>query len=132
MMTGLILGDIIVLDFAWIELARLIGLYVSLHIIRFAFLFLFYPILKRTGYEFPMAQATLVAYGGLRGAVGLALALMVVHTSELPEKMRRMVLFHIAGIVLLTLVINGTTTGLLIDMLGLKKENKTTALLLTR
>ena len=35
-----------------------------------------------------------------------------------------MTVFNISGIVLLTLVINGTTTGFIIRKLGLKKESK--------
>ena len=56
------------------------GLYVLLHIIRFGFLLMVMPILKLTGYKFTFKQCFLVAYGGLRGAVGLALALMVTHS----------------------------------------------------
>jgi NhaP-type Na+/H+ and K+/H+ antiporter len=60
----------------------------------------------------------------LRGAVGLALALIVTHSEVLPPEIGLVTVFNISGIVLLTLVINGTTTGFIIKSLGLKKESK--------
>ena len=121
--TGLILGDIVYDYFDAIWLAQLFGLYVLLHIVRFTFVLIAWPAMSCTGYKFTFKHCVLVSYGGLRGAVGLALAIMVQHSEEVPEDVRRVTLFHIAGIVLLTLVINGTTTGFVIDCLGLKKES---------
>lgn len=60
----------------------------------------------------------------MRGAVGLALALIVTHSEVLPPEIGLVTVFNISGIVLLTLVINGTTTGFIIKSLGLKKESK--------
>ena len=77
MMTGNIVGIIVVKNGDPIWFAQLLGLYFMLHIIRFGFLLLVMPILKMTGYPFDLKACTLVAYGGLRGAVGLALALIV-------------------------------------------------------
>ena len=41
------------------------------------------PVLMRTGYGMPWRNATVLIWGGLRGAVGLAMALMVSHKSQL-------------------------------------------------
>jgi len=60
-----------------------------------------------------------MAYGGLRGAVGLTLALIVFHEEELNDRLKELVLFHTAGIATLTLMVNGTTTGYWIRKLGL-------------
>ena len=56
--------------------------------------------------------------------MGLALALIVTHSEILPEEIGIVTVFNISGIVLLTLVVNGTTTGFVIKSLGLKKESK--------
>ena len=126
MITGFDIGGIAVNDFQWIWLLQLLGLYFFLHVIRFGFLMLVKPIFGCTGYPFSLQDAILVSYGGLRGAVGLALALMVTHSKSLPEEYGHITMFHISGIVLLTLTINGMTTGYVIKLLGLKEESKTT------
>ena len=123
-MTGLILGEIITKHVTWSWIALLFGLYFLLHVIRFGFMLLVMPILNLTGYEFNLKHCVIVSYGGLRGAVGLALALIVTHSEVLPEEIGIVTVFNISGIVLLTLVINGTTTGFIIKSLGLKKESK--------
>ena len=108
----------------WSWIALLFGLYFLLHVIRFGFILLVKPILNLTGYEFNFKHSIIVSYGGLRGAVGLALALIVTHSEILPEEIGIVTVFNISGIVLLTLVVNGTTTGFVIKSLGLKKESK--------
>ena len=62
-------------------------------------------------------------YGGLRGAVGLSLALIVNLDHDIDEEIREVVLFHTAGIAFLTLLINGTTTGFIIRKLGLSRTS---------
>jgi len=55
----------------------------------------------------------------LRGAVGLSLALMVQASPKIPRYVQDVILLHVAGIALLTLLINATTTGTVVRMLGL-------------
>ena len=47
---------------------------------------MFYPCLSRLGYGFTVKEAVLVSYGGLRGAVGLALAMVVHNDAALKAK----------------------------------------------
>jgi len=101
-------------DFAFLGL-----LYVGLHIIRGFTILALSPILSRMGYGFDFNTGAVLLYGGLRGAVSLALALIVGLEEEIEEEVRDRILFHVAGIVLLTISINGTTTGQLLKFLGL-------------
>ena len=84
-------------------------------------IFATYPVLKRLGYGITWKHAVILSYGGLRGAVGLTLALIVVETNSIPERTKAIILFHTAGIAFFTLMINGTTTGPLIKRLGLQR-----------
>jgi NhaP-type Na+/H+ or K+/H+ antiporter len=61
----------------------------------------------------------LCSYAGLRGAVGISLALMVAVEDKLSHHVRDIILLHVAGVALLTLIINATTTGFLVRKLGL-------------
>lgn len=72
--------------------------------------------------DFP--QILLLSYSGLRGAVGLCLALIVKFNKKIDSKIRDQIMFFTCGIVLLTLVVNGTTTGILVRKLGISKENE--------
>jgi len=62
-------------------------------------------------------------WGGLRGAVGLALALTVMRTNETDNKTGRLIVFHVGGTAMLTLVLNATTCGKLVQCLGLARKN---------
>jgi NhaP-type Na+/H+ or K+/H+ antiporter len=103
-------------------------LYIFALIIRCFIIALFYPVLKRIGAGITWQAATVAAWGGLRGAVGLALALVMKHEMEamrtrenlaIPAKNAFRVVIFVSTTAILTLVVNATTTGGLVRRLGL-------------
>ena len=97
-----------------------IVLWLALNIIRALVVGCHYPILKRVSeYGFSPGYAAVLTWGGLRGAVGLSLALITEGDETIDENLRDLVLFHTAGVALLSLLINGTTTEVLIKLVGL-------------
>lgn len=84
---------------------------------------MFWPLLRVIGYGMSFNQVVLCAYAGLRGAVGLSLALMVTASDKIPRYIQDVVLLHTAGVAFLTLLINATTTGTLVRFLGLSKQS---------
>jgi len=64
---------------------------------------------------------TVMTWGGLRGAVSLALALSATENEALPERVRDFVGAGVTGFVLLTLFVNGTTLRPMIRILQLNK-----------
>lgn len=117
----IIVGIIIAVKvrFDWKDVAVLFLVYIGLNLIRMLMVALFYPLMKRSGYGLSIREAVILSWGGLRGALGLTLALMVSYTLPIPEPIRRQTLFLTAGIVTLTLTINATTIGWLLKKLGL-------------
>jgi len=103
----------------WRDLGYAVLLYLFLNAARGFVVMLLFPLLSRIGYGLDWRNAAIVVYGGLRGAVGLALALIVFEEHALDEKNRTRVLFHVGFIVVSTLGINGSTTGMLLHWLGL-------------
>ncbi len=103
------------------NLVILLIIYVGVHIIRAIMIAMFYPFMKKAGYGLPKRDAVVLWYGALRGAVGLALALIVAGESSIPEAIRGQFLFLTAGLVILTLLINATTIKPLVNKLGLTK-----------
>lgn len=84
---------------------------------------MFWPILAKMGYGLTFNQVLLVTYAGLRGAVGMSLALMVSVDDQIPKYIQDIILLHVAGIALMTLLINATTTGALVRYLGLSSQS---------
>jgi NhaP-type Na+/H+ or K+/H+ antiporter len=102
----------------WISL---IVLYIVLVLIRSISVIVLMPILERIGVGITRQKATVLVWGGLRGAVSLALALTIVQDTNIPEALREQILFLTAGIVFLTIVINGSTMEYLLKLLNLDK-----------
>ena len=104
------------------ELWLMLGmLYVVLTLIRSFSVWSLMPLLKRIGVGITRQKATVLVWGGLRGAVSLALALAIAQDEAVPEVLREQVLFLTAGIVVLTIVINGSTMEWLLGLLKLDK-----------
>lgn len=103
----------------WKTIGILMLLYLGLNLIRFVMIMLLYPVLKRIGYGLTRRESVILTWGGLRGALGMVLALIVSYTPEIPEDIRHQTLFFTAGIVTLTLTINATTMRWLLTRLGL-------------
>lgn len=106
-------------------------IYVGIHVVRALVILMHYPFMKNAGYGLPVKDAIVVWYGALRGAIGLALALIVagVDSNVMAETMsitpqeattiKDQFLFLIAGTVTLTLLVNATTIKALVQKLGL-------------
>jgi NhaP-type Na+/H+ and K+/H+ antiporters len=109
------------ISFTTSDFVVLLILYIGLHAIRAAMIGLLYPVMKRSGYGLNFKDSVVAWYGALRGAVGLALALIVAGMDSLPMEVRNQFLFLTAGIVLLTLLVNATTIKVLVDKLGLTR-----------
>ncbi|KAJ3092433.1 hypothetical protein HK102_007444, partial [Quaeritorhiza haematococci] len=102
----------------------LLWLYVGIHVIRAVTIFILYPILKRMGYGFNMKDMAMLVVAGLRGGVSLVLAIVVKHSNQIQNKEHRdLISFHVSGIVLATVLINGSVTELIYNALKIDIPN---------
>ncbi|NQY67085.1 MAG: sodium:proton antiporter, partial [Flavobacteriales bacterium] len=117
----LIVGVVIAIrvEFSMANFIMLGIIYVGIHVVRAIVIAACYPFMKNTGYGLPVKDAIVVWYGALRGAIGLALALIVANAEVIPVEIRDQFLFLIAGTVTLTLLVNATTIRFLVNKLGL-------------
>mmetsp|Transcript_21895 Transcript_21895/g.49949 ORF Transcript_21895/g.49949 Transcript_21895/m.49949 type:complete len:1315 (+) Transcript_21895:90-4034(+) len=88
---------------------QLLFLYVGSHVSRSLVLLLFSPLLTRLGYGVTPKECLILVWGGLRGAVGLTLGLLVEDSEYVDAEVSSTIAFHVSGIVMLTLLVNGTT-----------------------
>eukprot|EP00931_Biecheleriopsis_adriatica_P012255 TRINITY_DN113379_c0_g1_i1.p1 TRINITY_DN113379_c0_g1~~TRINITY_DN113379_c0_g1_i1.p1 ORF type:complete len:686 (+),score=110.32 TRINITY_DN113379_c0_g1_i1:381-2438(+) len=125
-LSGLIIGTELMdryESFTWMDSWYLLLLYFGIHLVRGVMMLLFHPLLRSWGYGFTWQEALVVWWGGLRGAVGLALAiacdLEFRNTAVRGHPFGSRVIFHVSGIAVLTLLVNGSTCGPLCRKLGL-------------
>lgn len=107
----------------------LLALYVFVMLIRSVMVLVSYPVISNVGLKTNFREAGFMVWGGLRGSVGIALALALDNiVVELPDtdpnkqELRRetvKVFIFVGGITLLTLGVNGTSSAWVLKKLGL-------------
>lgn len=76
-----------------------------------------YPFLKYTGYGITMRKAAVCVWAGLRGAVGLALSMFLLFDGEVSDRSFRLLAFFFTGMIAaITILVQGATTGLLLEV----------------
>lgn len=127
-LSGLTIGIRALEVMSWAIIGKTTVLYVLLHLIRFGLLLAFRPLMNCSGYPITVKHCVLLTWGALRGALGIFLALIVVGNHKIKEaspECGNLILFYSSAIAVMTLVINGTTTGILVEFLGMSKETPT-------
>lgn len=98
-----------------------IVLYIIIHIGRIITVVVLYPLMKRSGVNLSWKDCIILIWSGLRGSMALILVLIVTLDQSIDIAIRDRFLFHVSMIVLLTLVINGTSSKFLVKALGLNR-----------
>jgi Na+:H+ antiporter len=111
--------------FSMSDIWTLLLVYIIIHLVRIIVIAALYPLMKRAGYGIGKNHPQAMWWGALRGAIGLALALIVESSPYLPQEVRDEFLFLTAGIVTMTLLINATTMKAVAAKLGLTQVSKT-------
>ena len=91
----------------WISL---LIFYILMMLMRAVMVLIFLPLIRTYGYGLNKKEFIVLVYGGLRGALGLTLALMVYVDETLDQRLRELTIFYMAGIATLTILLNGTTS----------------------
>ena len=117
---GVVIADSVFIGVEAMDWLFLVTLYVGLQVIRLIAIGSLWPILTKIGYAISWKSILVMTWGGLRGAVGLALALIVSQDPRiLNPTLGSKFLFHTAGIVLMSLLINATSVKYLLRVLGM-------------
>ena len=98
-----------------------IVLYIVIHVGRALTVIILYPLIRRSGVHLSWKDCLILIWSGLRGSVALILVLIVDLDSRIDSVTRNHFLFHVSVIVLLTLIINGTSSKFLVKFLGLNQ-----------
>ncbi|HET6161394.1 MAG TPA: cation:proton antiporter [Dongiaceae bacterium] len=108
---------------SWAEIGLTIALYLAALVARIIVVGGLLPLLTAIGIAEHVnnRMKVVVVWGGLRGAISLALALAVVEQPSATDSFRDFIATSVTGYVLMTLFINGTTLRLLIHWLKLDR-----------
>jgi NhaP-type Na+/H+ or K+/H+ antiporter len=112
------------------DVLKLFIIYIGVHIVRAIVIAILYPLMKRAGYGLAPKDAIVLWYGALRGAIGLALALIVASETSLDQEIRDDFVFLTAGLVTLFSLVNATTIKYIVNGLGLTKIAPAKALMM--
>lgn len=105
----------------WHDYLKCAALYLLLHVIRFGVFYIIKWPLSKMGYPLNWREVTMLAYSGVRGAPALALGEIVALHDNITHREKDLILFHVSGIVLLTLTINCYFSRYVIEWLGLTR-----------
>ena len=113
----------LLIDMQFHDVVLLAALIVAVFAARLLVLFLLLPLLSLAKLTEPISTAykLAIAWGGLRGALTLVLALAVTENPALKPEIQRFVAVLATGLVLFTLLVNGTTLRFVIRLLRLDR-----------
>ena len=126
LLTGILVGGIFIQEEHTVKGSdwwKLILFFIMLNLIRAALVAILSPILNRLGHKLNFKELFILSYAGLRGALGLSLALTVNADKEgFSQRTRELILFYVAGVAGLSLLINGTTTQFIVNKIRMVKK----------
>merc|ERR1719197_950921 len=93
-------------------------------LIRAIMVLAMWPFMNMVGARLTWKEALVMVWSGLRGAVGLAMAIIVDREPDIPTQMGSRVMFHIGGLAALTTIINATTSAPLLRFLDLTRTTE--------
>lgn len=113
----------LLLDMRFHDVVLIAALIMAVFAARLIVLFLLLPLLSLAKLTQPISTAykLAIAWGGLRGALTLVLALAVTENPALNPEIQRFVAVLATGLVLFTLLVNGTTLRFVIRLLRLDR-----------
>jgi len=127
MLAGMILGDIVAARshvITPLDLVYLLVIYVLSMVIRGIMMStLWYP-LNVAGEPISVEEATVMCWAGIRGAVGLLMAVVADQSPGITEETGTRILFYVGGMAALSLLANGTLTPFVLRLCGFRDTTK--------
>ena len=131
LLTGLYLGEFFQNNdpngfvISWGDFGKLIAFNILLIMIRGIVNCILWPVLNIIGYTITWKDIIVMTYGGLRGAIGLALALFIATSNEpsIINTFKGLSVFYVAGTITFTVLVNGLTIKYLMMAINFIKKS---------
>jgi NhaP-type Na+/H+ or K+/H+ antiporter len=98
----------------------LVALYLWVYCSRAVCILACYPMLRRS-YGIDLKQLVTLWWCGLKGTLGVTLALLVQQNPNIGPDVGNQIMFHTCGLTALSLLINGSTVGLFLKWIGMDR-----------
>lgn len=121
-LVGIIIVRDALSDFTLLDVAYIILLYITLVFARGFMITLFLPVLNQFSFKLGFRDVGLLVHGGLRGGVAMTLALIVARDDKISRAIGIDFIELTMGIVVITIVVNATTSGWVMEKLGHKAK----------
>lgn len=125
LIAGLIMGNRTLHNIDLVDWLIMPLLYLVLMSSRVFVIMCMYPLLSTTGHKCTFSEACFMAWSGLRGALAIALAVIVDSSPEISNNNGDRFLFYVGGIAALTIIVNGTLAKSMLLYLGLIGNDET-------
>ena len=128
MITGTFIGEVIYefehdeYETTNLDFIKAALFYLFVMLVRLIVLFIQYPIMNQVGYRISWKEVLVLAYGGLRGSVALALGMIIILDEEKERKFRSIALLFIISVIFFSTFINGSTIKLFVKCIGFQEE----------
>lgn len=122
MLGGIISGDVMLnhSNIGWKDWLFMLVMYVTLMLVRGITVAIFWcPMQAVASVKLTWKEGLVMVWSGLRGAIGLLMAVLLDQETSINELQGSQVLFHISGFATMTLLINGTFAPLVLQSLGM-------------
>jgi len=106
------------------ELYITVYIYLFVVFARFASIGMFMKYLKKLGEGLNWREIFALTFTGLKGAIGIALAMQTYRSQDFEHLISYLILMHVTSNSLITLFIHGTTASLLVNLLGISSQKK--------
>jgi len=122
MLGGIISGDVMLNheNIGWKDWLFMLVMYITLMLVRGITVAIFWcPMQAVASVKLTWKEGLVMVWSGLRGAIGLLMAVLLDQETSINELQGSQVLFHISGFATMTLLINGTFAPLVLQSLGM-------------
>jgi sodium/hydrogen exchanger 10/11 len=133
LLAGLIIGHKVLDGVETIDWVYVVVLYIMCSLTRCLVCMGLYPVLSSCGHKASKKEVAFMAFAGLRGALGMAMGLLVIDYSDyvgIDETEANRLFFYVGGVVTLSLLINGTLASTVLELLDLGTKDSIGSMLI--
>eukprot|EP01039_Chlorochromonas_danica_P001449 gene1449-1574_t len=126
-LAGVLIGSRVMDDIRGEDIGYVVVVFLLAMVLRVIMIIALYPFLKMLNRSYRFQDASFAIWGGLRGAVGMVLALSLLRSTQngstnISEYDAHHVFLFVGGVATLTLLCNATTSGWVLNWLGLLED----------
>ena len=100
--------------------------FIFMNLARYLMINMLLPLINKSGYPLNWKDVIVLSYGGVRGALGLALALIIYRDADYSDRFKDIVLFYVSAMIVFTVIFNGLTIGFVMRLIGFAPINPLT------